>query len=115
MRIDELRPCDVCGGRIAPVCYRVRIDLGMFNANATNAALAMVSYFNNVQLGALFAPQQDVLQFAGDSEPSLVTSLLICQHCFLHTKLDLPTLQELQRHKEKKHAPTDSLADDKKV
>lgn len=100
MKLSQIRPCDNCRGKIAPVFYVFRISQAIFTPEA-NRTLAMMQYLGgNVELGELFAPgSDDAVVVMGDKEKELMLELFICQQCFLKGPLDLAILWE-RRHEE---------------
>lgn len=97
MKLSELRPCDNCGGKIAPTFYVVRVSLALFDPRATNTQLGLVQMFGGAGNGALalaeiMGPTPDVVQIAGDKKKELRTELFICQDCALMKPVNLGEL-----------------------
>jgi hypothetical protein len=99
MKLSDARPCDNCGGKIAPTFYRIRVDLALFVAKNANAVLGTAQILGGLQNpGALAVAEslapgaEDAIVFAGDKEPDLLDTLFICQECFLEGSLDLAVL-----------------------
>lgn len=109
MKLSQLRPCDACGGKIAPIFYVVRISQAIMNGQAINENLGLAAFFGGGAAGFGLAQamgtDKDVAVVAGDKEPSLMTELFICQSCMIqgHKELDLMMLME-KRNKEKAEA-----------
>jgi hypothetical protein len=62
--------------------------------------MGMHQFFQGRASAALvenFAPASvDAVTFAGDGEPGLLTTLLVCQSCYMDKPVDLPMLMERQ-------------------
>jgi hypothetical protein len=95
MKVSELRPCDNCGGKIAPSFFRLKVTQALINADAVNEFLGMHQFFGGRASHALvenFAPKaHDAVLFFGDKDPQLETTLLICVSCAIGAPLDLGT------------------------
>lgn len=102
MKVSELRPCDNCGGPIAPAFYRVKVTQALINADAVNEFLGMHLFFGGRASAALvenFAPKSnDAALIFGDKDPQLETTLLLCQGCAIGASIDLGLL--LSRHEQ---------------
>jgi hypothetical protein len=98
MKVSDLRPCDKCGGKIAPLFYRVRFTQALINPDAVNQFVGMHRFFGGKASAALvenFAPAStDAVLFFGDKDRSLEVELLICNDCFLNGGIDLAMLSE---------------------
>lgn len=105
MKLSELRPCDNCGGPLAPpnVFYVVRMSLALILPGAVNTVLGMTQMFNgNLQLAEVMAPEADAAIIAGDEEPELMSEFILCQKCFTVGKVDLAVMQEKQNDRNTK-------------
>ncbi len=62
-KTTDLRPCDNCGGPIAPFFYRVEIKFRqvMIDPRAVNQVLGTAQILGSLELGAIMAPNRDVL------------------------------------------------------
>lgn len=97
MKLSELRPCDNCGGKIAPQFYVIRITQAFVTPSA-NQTLGLATMFHgNLGLAEVFSPDPDPVKVLGDEEPSLMTELIVCPDCYLRGKTDLVMLVEKQR------------------
>lgn len=97
MKLSEIRPCDACGGPIAPVFNIVRCSSAIFNADAVNSTLGLNQIFGGHALKlaeAMGSCADKAVLVAGDSNPELTTELLLCQECFSFKELRLGTLAE---------------------
>lgn len=84
MKLSDVRPCDECGGPIAPMFYVVRISSAMFNVNTTNAVLGLRQLLGGaLELAEMMGPSNEVITVFGDKEPELMTELFICHSCTL--------------------------------
>lgn len=83
MKLSEIRPCDACGGPIAPLFNLVRTTPALFNQRKTNEVLGLNQFFGGKALGLaeVMAPSPDVVTLAGDTHPELITELFICNAC----------------------------------
>ncbi len=115
MKLSELRPCDKCGGKIAPMFYVLRISQALFTP-AAGQTLHMARYLNSLEIGELFAPESDdAVMVVGDQEKALMTELLICQPCFLGGPVDLAILCENrinQREAERKKRAAETMGEE---
>lgn len=94
MKLSEVRPCDNCGGKIAPIFYVARVSQAMFMPR-TNQVLAMTQYLGgNLVLGEMFSGDDDVVKIMGDEIPELWTKLFLCQDCAVMKSVDLASLME---------------------
>ncbi len=110
MKLSEVRPCDKCGGKIAPVFYVIRFSQALFTP-AAQRTLGMIQYMGgNLALGEMFAAEaDDAVLVMGDKQKELMVELIICQPCFLGGSLDLASLWEkrndqIERETEKREA-----------
>lgn len=94
MKLSDLRPCDNCGGKIAPAFYVVRISQAFIMPAARQTLGLMEMFHGNLGLAEVFTPDPDAVKVVGDEEKSLMTELLLCQNCRLMGKVDLVVLGE---------------------
>jgi len=97
MKLSQLRPCDVCGGKIAPSFYVVRTSIALFKPQATQQTLGLAQYFGgNLGLAEIFSPDEDAVVVAMDNEEhkELMSEFFICQNCYLTKPIDLALLAE---------------------
>lgn len=103
MKVSELRPCDNCGGKIAPAFYVVRFSQALINAEAVNQFMGIHQFFGGRAGAALvenFAPAAgDAALIFGDKDKALETELFICEGCFTNS-LNLAMLMERQTVKD---------------
>jgi len=87
MRLSDLRPCDKCGGKIAPSFYVLRFSIALFNRNATNQVLGMAQVMvGNLGLAEMFSPDSDdAVTVAMDSKQHkiLMDEVFLCQSCYM--------------------------------
>jgi len=63
MKLSDLKPCSICGGKIAPLFYRVTVEQIMIDPKATNQVLAMNTMFGGaLGLAEVFAPADVTLK-----------------------------------------------------
>lgn len=83
MKLSEIRPCDNCGGKIAPNFYVIRSSLAIFNPHETNQVLGMSQYFGGaLGLAEVMSPQAEVVKIAGDEQEGLWEEIFVCMDCF---------------------------------
>ncbi len=84
MRLSELRPCDLCGGAIAPIFYLVDVQVAVVDAQATNTTLGLRQALGgSMVLADAMGPGGEV-RLGG---PELTTRLFVCQGCHLSVGL----------------------------
>lgn len=94
MKLSELRPCDNCGQKIAPLFYVARVSQAMVMP-AANQVLGMTQYFNgNLALAEMFAPEDEVVKVFGEEKKELMDELLLCSDCACEKYLNLLVLVE---------------------
>lgn len=98
MKLSELKPCAVCGGKLVPIWYVLRISQAMLKPNAANTVLGLRQMFGgSIALAEAMAPEPDCVLVMGDQEPLLMDEIHVCQACFLEKSLDMPVLMESTR------------------
>lgn len=61
MKLSDLKPCAICGGKIAPLFYRVTIEQMMIDAAAANQVIGLNTVFGGaLRLAEAMAPNDDV-------------------------------------------------------
>jgi hypothetical protein len=96
VKLSELRPCDKCGGKIAPIFYVVRFSIAVFDQRKMNTNLGLTQMFQgSVRLAEVFSPDPEVGVVAMDSQATklLMTELFICNDCY-SADLNLGVLAE---------------------
>lgn len=87
MKLSALRPCDNCGGPIAPTFYVVRYSIAVINPTKTNQILGMTQFFQgSLALGELFAEDGQAVNVAMDDREykDLMTEIFLCNKCHLN-------------------------------
>lgn len=93
MKLSQLRPCDQCGGQIAPMFYVVRVSMAVITQGA-NQTLGLAQYFGgNLALAETLSPEPSPVMLMGEEDQELWTELLICQNCYTE-ELNLVVLAE---------------------
>lgn len=84
MKLSEIRPCDKCGGPIAPIFQVVRMSIAVFDPAAVNQTLGIHRMFGGkaLRLAEAMSPQPECVTVGSDKEPELETLLLLCQSCY---------------------------------
>lgn len=89
MKANELRPCDLCGGAIAPLFYRIDVTLAAIRAEAVNRLIGTTQIRGG---GPAAMRVADAL--AGEEVTEELTEgcsrLLVCQTCLLERTGGLP-------------------------
>ena len=97
MKLSEIRPCDECGGQIAPIFYVVRSSIAMFDSKATNQTLGLMQYFGGGTAGLALAEvmggRSEVVKIGGYEDERLWTEIILCQECYMK-KVNLALLAE---------------------
>lgn len=84
MKLSELRPCDCCGGKIAPNFYVVRGSLAVFSPHAANATLGLATMFGGaLALAEAMSPDSEVVKIAGEFDKALWNEIFLCQSCYM--------------------------------
>lgn len=82
MKLSEIRPCDNCGGAIAPNFYVVDVSLAMLKPQATNQVLGLVQMFGgSLALAEAMSPDAEAALVMGDEDRTLRTRLVLCTEC----------------------------------
>lgn len=96
MKLSELRPCDCCGGKIAPHFYVVRLSQAMVMAKEANAVLGLAQMFGGaLGLAEVVAPDADAVKIFGDERKELMHEFFLCQECFMRP-LDMAMLMDVR-------------------
>ena len=89
MKLSQIRPCDNCGGPIAPIFQVIRTSVALFNPQAANQMLGMTQMFGGTRTGLAIAevmgPNPEVVKIAMDEKEfaGLKTEIFLCQKCFI--------------------------------
>lgn len=84
MKLSELKPCDKCGGKIAPVFYVVNMQQVMIDAVAANRTLALNQMFGGaLGLAENMSPDDSVTQVLNQKRA------IICQECFFGSNFNV--------------------------
>lgn len=80
MRLSEIRPCDACGGPIAPIFRVLEIKIAVINVQQTREVLGLAEYFHgSLALAEAMAPRPDPISIL--EEPDATVQLFICTKC----------------------------------
>lgn len=105
MKLSEIRPCDSCNGKIAPIFYVIEVKRAFFSERNVNSVLGTNQIFGgrSLALAEAMASGADEAIIVSEEE-SLNDILFICQDCFLKCSLDLAVIVEkVAAEKEKKN------------
>lgn len=75
MKLSELKPCANCGGKIAPIFYRVTVEQILIDPMAANQVLGLNIMFGGGALTEAMAPNDDV------TYPLQTNTVALCQEC----------------------------------
>lgn len=84
IKTKDLRPCDNCGGPIAPFFYRLKISFRQLGIDpaAVNQVLGTAQIFGgNLALGSLMSPDSDTATEMPGYQ--IDTDLFLCSNCVL--------------------------------
>ena len=110
MKLSEVRPCDCCGGKIAPQFYLVRGSLAIFSPQAANATLGLTQMFGGaLALAEAMSPDSEVVKVAGEFNKELWSEFLLCQECYMKP-VNLAMLGEKRAEVEERKRETEKDA-----
>ena len=89
MKLSQVRPCDNCGGKIAPTFYVVRYSIALFKKSAVNTTLGMHQMLGGgcwaLAIAETMSPEPDavriVMDGGDDDSKQLTHELFICNDC----------------------------------
>jgi len=97
LKLSEIRPCDSCGGAIAPIFRVVQIKMGVFNPEQVNAVLGLNTIFGGaLGLAGVMAPGDPVHIC---EEPDGLIELFLCNTCYCEA-VNLAALAEILSDKQ---------------
>lgn len=84
IKLSEIRPCDFCGGQIAPIFRILDIKMAVFNGRNVNSVLGTARILGgSLGLAEVMAPGADSpVEVCEDHE--LNDRLFACQMCMCH-------------------------------
>jgi len=82
MNITDIRPCDCCGGKIAPAFYRASIEHMLINFNVIQQHAGLAAMLGSPGLATVMGDGSDAAQ-AVSSEKDII----VCQLCALEKPL----------------------------
>ena len=99
MKLSQVRPCDNCGGKIAPMFYVIRFSMAMFKVREVNTNLGLAQMFGgNLGVAEAMSQNAEAVMVFGEEKSELWTELFICQACFTgdpnKPRVDLAILAE---------------------
>ncbi|MBL8752247.1 MAG: hypothetical protein JNK15_03015 [Planctomycetes bacterium] len=78
MKLDDLRPCDACGGPVNPVFFRLRVDQMVVNQAAVRERVGLAQFFGgNDRLASVFDARGDTAVAEASQQ-----TLNLCCSCF---------------------------------
>jgi len=81
MKLTEIRPCDSCGGKIAPQFYVLRLSLAMFKPSAVNSTMGIAQITGSLAIAETLSPDPEVVTVMGDEDKRLWMELYLCPDC----------------------------------
>lgn len=104
MKLSELRPCDACGGVIAPQFYVLKLSLAIIDAREANNTLGLTQMFGGaLGLAEAMSPTPNAVKIAGEHDARLWDTLFLCRDCVL-LKEDLDLGQLLAKRQDELEA-----------
>jgi len=105
MKLSELRPCDNCGGKIAPIFYVLRISPAVINMRDAHQGVALGEAFGfplelvegmgmSGEIGTIAMDEKK------DSGKQIMTEIWICQECHMQP---INIAEIVERVSERKH------------
>ncbi|PKN85603.1 MAG: hypothetical protein CVU46_10560 [Chloroflexi bacterium HGW-Chloroflexi-8] len=83
MDLTELKPCEICKGKITPVFYVFELDTLLLDQQAANQFLGLNHFFQgHTALADIFTPTREIANSLGKEK------MLICQKCMMHKLSD---------------------------
>jgi|SRR5271157_2934783 len=108
MKLSDVRPCDFCDGKIAPIFYTMTIKLALFSPKNTNRTLGLTQFLGSLALAEAMGAEDPVVI---SEESDTTYELFICNDCcngINSSKLDfsaaLEKIRELHEKKEAENA-----------
>lgn len=78
MKLDDLRPCDACGGPVNPVFFRLVVKQMVVNQDAVRERVGMAQFFGgNDRLASVFDARGDLAVGMAQQQ-----TLHLCCSCF---------------------------------
>ena len=88
MKITDIKPCQLCKGKIAPVFHKIIVTQHMIQAGPVNRFLGLSQMLGSGRWATVMGADEDV-----DVEITR-HEMIICQECFLYKMGDLPIAME---------------------
>lgn len=112
MKLSDLRPCDNCGGAIAPIFNIVKTSIAVINTGSANKTLGLAQYFGEGSAGLALAEvmgdQSDAVKIGSEHAKELETEIFLCQECHM-TEINLAVIVEKIAAR---NTPTEEAAED---
>jgi len=109
MKASDLRPCDNCGGKIAPLFYVIRFSVAVIDGHAVNELMGLTQMFDgHMQLAEVFSSHGSLAHVAMDEKDSkeLMTELYLCGGCYAD-RVNLALLAERRAKAQKQQEAPD--------
>lgn len=93
MKMQDLRPCDKCGGEIVPVFHIVEVTQAIVDGAAVNREYATAQMMGgSITLASILGANENVVKLVPHS-----TKVILCQDCGMSSEFNLAELVE-RRH-----------------
>lgn len=91
-----MKPCIVCGGKVTPMWFVVKISPAVLNPENTNNVLGLNAILggNALTLAEVMAPDDNAVIVASDKYPELENIFHVCQTCCFENQVVLMQLIE---------------------
>lgn len=89
MKFSDLRPCDKCGKKIAPIFYTISMQQEMVDHKVVGQFMGMNMIFGDVPAVALAMIPDDEATYTLQ-----VANVIVCQECFLSNSFNAWLLEK---------------------
>ncbi len=104
MKMKDLRPCDKCGGQIAPVFHVVEVTQAIVDGAAASREYATAQMMGgSITLASILGANENVVKLVPHS-----TKLFLCQECAMSGELNLAELVERRYETEQEKSNEDN-------
>jgi len=94
MKLSDLRPCDNCNGKLAPIFYILKMSVAVINPTKTNQTLGLAQQFQgNLVLAEVMGVGGEIA-IGSETNPELEEIILLCNDCRNIKEISLGLLAE---------------------
>jgi len=95
MKLSDVRPCDNCGGPIAPIFYAISITHALFDQSKTNMVLGLNNMFGGaaLPLAEAMSGAEPVVKLS-EKDKEMETEIFLCSNCCIGQAVDLGKLMQ---------------------